>query len=78
MNLSLNDLIRAVNAGGVVSVLVLALWLGLRGDVVTAEQLRDCRMSRDAYLRDLLRVVLPAEQARTLPPSLQDAREDGP
>jgi len=51
------NLLRAVNAGGVVAVLVVGLWLGLKGDIVTSDQLSDCRMARDSYLREWIRAI---------------------
>lgn len=56
---TLTNVLRAVNAGGVVGVLIVGLWLGLRGDVVTADQLADCRSARDAYLREWIRAISP-------------------
>lgn len=61
MNLSLQSAVRIINAGGVSALLILGIYLGLRGDVVTAEQLADCRMARDHYLVELLKRI-PAEQ----------------
>lgn len=55
----LQAIVQAVNTGGVVAVLVVVLWLGLRGDVVTSEQLQDCRAARDSYLREWVRAVSP-------------------
>jgi hypothetical protein len=60
--MTITQLITAINTGGVVTVLVLAVWLGLRGDVVTGEQLRDCRMRGDRYLEQLLRYQVPIPQ----------------
>lgn len=62
-------ILRVVNTSGVVGVLLLAVWLGLRGDVVTASQLSDCQMSRDAYLQGWLRALDARDpEWRPLPP----------
>lgn len=51
-----------INTTGVVGVLVIALWLGIRGDVVTASQLHDCQMARDAYLQEWIKAITPPPQ----------------
>lgn len=53
----LQSILSLVNTGGVVAILVVAISLGLRGDIVTAEQLTDCRTARDAYLREWVRAI---------------------
>lgn len=49
--------LAAINTAGVVGVLVIGLWLGLRGDVVTARQLTDCQMARDTYLHEWIKAI---------------------
>lgn len=58
-NGSLAAITQLVNTGGVVAVLIVVIWLGLRGDVVTSDQLSDCRAARDAYLREWVRATTP-------------------
>lgn len=53
----LSTILAVTNTGGIVGVLVVVLWLGLRGDVVTADQLADCRAARDSYLREWIRAL---------------------
>lgn len=63
--------LSAINTAGVVGVLTIAIWLGLRGDVVTAAQLHDCQTARDAYLREWIRAISPTPPiggTETVPP----------
>lgn len=63
---------QLVQTGGVVAVLLVVLWLGLRGDVVTADQLADCRAARDSYLREWIRAVTPpVGTPQSMPPSIR-------
>lgn len=73
-NGQLTAIVQLVNTGGTIAVLLVVLWLGLRGDVVTAEQLQDCRQARDSYLREWVRAVtepmptpIPLEPSRSKP-----------
>lgn len=70
-------LLAAANTGSVVVVLVAVILLGLRGDVVPSEQLRDCRITRDIYLDQILRSIdaLPHPTPR---PSERFQRDDLP
>lgn len=54
---TIQSALAVINTAGVVGVLAIAIWLGLRGDVVTGEQLADCRAARDSYLREWVRAV---------------------
>lgn len=54
-----SPIIAAVNAGGVVAVLVIGLWLGLTGAVVPGDVMRACQMERADYLDQLLRYQVP-------------------
>lgn len=53
-------ILSLINTSGIVGVLVVALWLGIRGDVVTAGQLHDCQIARDAYLQEWIKAITPA------------------
>lgn len=64
---SLESAIRAINAGGTVAVLIVAIYLGLRGEVVTGAELRDCRMARDAYLAGWLRAITDSDLTKPQP-----------
>lgn len=55
--MTIAQVLTAINTAGTVGVLVVVLWLGLRGDVVTAAQLRACEVARDTYLSNWLRAV---------------------
>jgi len=54
---ALTTALNVINTAGVVGVLSVAIWLGLRGDVVTAGELADCRAQRDAFLRGWIHAV---------------------
>lgn len=60
--MTLAQLLAAINTGGVVAVLVIAIWLGLRGDVVTRDVYRACQIDREQYLEQLLRYRVPLPQ----------------
>lgn len=57
--LTINQLLAAVNTGGLTAVLLIAIWLGLNGTVVPGDVMRACQMERTAYLQQLLRYQLP-------------------
>lgn len=63
-------ILSIINTSGIVGVLVVAIWLGLRGDVVTSRQLADCQQARDAYLHEWIKAITPSvdEVAPGLPP----------
>lgn len=69
-NITVAQILTAVNTAGTVGVLIVVLWLGLRGDVVTAAQLRSCEVARDTYLSNWLRALdhTPAPGASLRPP----------
>lgn len=55
--IDLPTLLGAVNTVGVTGVLIVGIWLGLRGDVVAGSSLTECQATRDYYVREYLRVV---------------------
>lgn len=54
---ALQTILAAINTSGIVGVLIVGIWLGLRGDVVTAQQLADCQAQRDTYLHEWIKAI---------------------